>query len=175
MTEIDLRKKKYTLLGLNQKIERKIKKLFSKLKEKKLTISTFESCTGGCLVNELTNIPGASEFVKGGIVAYWTEIKIKFGISKKIIEKHSVYSKEVALSMAKKAREKFKTEIGVGITGTLSRKDPQYPEKEVGVIFIGISFLKNNLTLKLLLSEKKRNLAKKIIIDQILDILLLNL
>ena len=175
MIEIDLRKKKYTLLGLNKKIERKIKKFFLKLKEKKLTISTFESCTGGCLVNELTNIPGASEFVKGGIVGYSTEIKIKFGISKRIIEKHSVYSKEVALSMAKKAREKFKTEIGVGITGTLSRKDPQYPEKQIGLIFVGISLLKNNLTLKILLSEKKRSLAKKIIIDQILDILNLDL
>ena len=56
------------------------------------TISTMESCTGGAVANEITNIPGASEVLKFSAVTYSNEYKIKMGVSEEIINKYSVYS-----------------------------------------------------------------------------------
>ena len=79
--------------------------IVKKLIEKKLTISTMESCTGGGIANEITNISGASEVLKVSYVTYSNEAKIKFGVPEKIIEKYTVYSKETAIEMAKAAKE----------------------------------------------------------------------
>ena len=61
------------------------------LKKKGLTISTMESCTGGGVVNALTNVPGASEVLQFSAVTYSNEYKVKMGVSKEIIDKYSVY------------------------------------------------------------------------------------
>ena len=70
------------------------------LKEKK-TISTMESCTGGCVANAITNISHASEVFKFGAVTYSNEYKIKMGVNENIIKKYSVYSMNVAKEMSK--------------------------------------------------------------------------
>jgi len=125
---------------MEKKIEKEIKNLMKLLKKKGLFLATMESCTGGALINAITNIPGASEITRGGIVAYSTEQKIYFGVPKEKINKYSVYSKEVVIEMAKIAQKKFNSQIGVGITGVLSRKDPNYPEKEIGKVYFAIAF-----------------------------------
>ena len=53
------------------------------------TISTMESCTGGALVNAITNIPGASEVLKFSAITYSNEYKIKLGVDSKIIDKYT--------------------------------------------------------------------------------------
>ena len=55
------------------------------------TVSTMESCTGGAVVNAITNIPGASQVLKYSAVTYCNEFKIKMGVSKDVIDKYSVY------------------------------------------------------------------------------------
>ena len=87
------------------------------------TVSTMESCTGGCIANEITNVPGASDIFKFGAVTYANEFKIKMGVDSKIIDKYSVYSMETAVDMAKKITSFTLSDYGIGVTGKLKRKD----------------------------------------------------
>jgi PncC family amidohydrolase len=142
------------------------------LKKKKIFLATMESCSGGALIDAITNIPGASEITRGGIVAYSTEQKIFFGVSKDLIKKYSVYSPEVAMAMAKLAQKHFNSQIGVGITGILSRKDPKNPKKKVGQVDVAIAFNKKNLVRRFLFPpQKNRERDKTLVVWQTLEMI----
>ncbi|MBA2322956.1 MAG: competence/damage-inducible protein A [Pseudonocardiales bacterium] len=82
------------------------------------TIALAESCTGGLLSGRLTERPGSSEYVAGGVVAYSNEAKVALlGVPAELIEAHGAVSPEVALAMADGARERFGADMGVAITG----------------------------------------------------------
>ena len=87
------------------------------------TISTMESCTGGGVVNAITNIPKASEILKFSAVTYSNEFKIKMGVDANIIEKYTVYSIETAMEMSKNISLFTNSSYGIGITGKLNRPD----------------------------------------------------
>lgn len=87
------------------------------------TISTMESCTGGALVNAITNVEGASNVIKYSAVTYSNEFKIKMGVSSEIIDKYTVYSIEVAKEMSKRISLFADSDYGVGITGKLNKSD----------------------------------------------------
>lgn len=91
--------------------------------EKKMTIATMESCTGGFVASSITDIDGSSSVLKFSAVTYSNEYKIKMGVSKDIIDKYSVYSMNVAREMAKKISDFANSDIGVGITGKINRID----------------------------------------------------
>ena len=78
-----------------------MERVIQKLIEDNKTISTMESCTGGGIVNAITNIPNASKVIKFSAVTYSNEFKIKMGVSSELIDKYSVYSIEVAREMAR--------------------------------------------------------------------------
>ncbi|HET9257161.1 MAG TPA: competence/damage-inducible protein A, partial [Pseudonocardiaceae bacterium] len=81
-------------------------------------IGVAESCTGGLLAARLTERPGASGYVIGGVVAYSNNAKTRLlGVPPELIERHGAVSPEVARAMADGARERFGAEIGAGITG----------------------------------------------------------
>lgn len=85
-----------------------------------LSIATMESCTGGLLASLITDIPDASKALKFSAVTYSTEYKIIMGVSKEIIDKYTVYSKETAKEMAYNISVFSSSDIGVGITGRLT-------------------------------------------------------
>lgn len=91
--------------------------------EKKMTIATMESCTGGFVASSITDIDGSSSVLKFSAVTYSNEYKIKMGVSKEVIDKYSVYSMNVAREMAKKISNFANSDIGVGITGKINRVD----------------------------------------------------
>ena len=91
--------------------------------EKKMTIATMESCTGGFVASSITDIDGSSSVLKFSAVTYSNEYKIKMGVSKEVIDKYSVYSMNVAREMAKKISDFASSDIGVGITGKINRVD----------------------------------------------------
>lgn len=91
--------------------------------EKKMTIATMESCTGGFVASSITDIDGSSNVLKFSAVTYSNEYKIKMGVSKEVIDKYSVYSMNVAREMAKKISDFASSDIGVGITGKINRVD----------------------------------------------------
>ena len=88
------------------------------LREKGMTFSAAESCTGGELAKRFTDMPGASAVFKGGVVTYTNEAKAKLlGIDPALIEEKGAVSYEVAKAMAENVRTLLGTDIGVGVTG----------------------------------------------------------
>jgi len=108
----------------------------SLLRERGLTLATMESCTGGLLASTLTDVPGSSHYFRGGLVAYATEMKIEWGVSREIIEKHGAVSAECAREMARAARERLAADIGIGVTG-VAGPEPQ-EGKKVGTVHIAL-------------------------------------
>ncbi len=99
------------------------------------TIAVAESCTGGLLAARLTNPPGASKYVLGGVVAYSNETKIdQVGVGRATIERHGAVSSEVARALAQGARERLGADLGVGITG-IAGPDGGSEEKPVGLVW----------------------------------------
>jgi nicotinamide-nucleotide amidase len=77
-----------------------------------------ESCTGGLLTARLTERPGSSAYVAGGVVSYSNEAKAELlGVDPGLIERHGAVSPEVALAMADGALERFEADLAVSITG----------------------------------------------------------
>ena len=108
------------------------------LREKKMTFSAAESCTGGELAKRFTDMPGASAFFKGGVVTYTNEAKAKLlGIDPALIEEKGAVSYEVAKAMAENVRALLGTDIGVGVTG-LAGPDGDGVH-EVGTVFVSLA------------------------------------
>jgi nicotinamide-nucleotide amidase len=110
-----------------------------KLRRRKLTLSTAESCTGGLLGNLITNVSGSSEYYMGGVVSYSNEAKIKIlNVPEEIIRNYGAVSKECAYHMAENVKSLFETDFGISITG-IAGPTGGTPQKPVGLVFIGIA------------------------------------
>lgn len=108
------------------------------LKEKNMTFSAAESCTGGELAKRFTDIPGASEFFLGGVTTYTNAAKAKLlGIDPKLIEEKGAVSREVAGEMAERVRLLLGTDMGIGVTG-LAGPDGDGVH-EVGTVFVSLA------------------------------------
>ncbi len=107
------------------------------LTERRQTLSSMESCTGGLLASTLTDTPGASTYYTGGIVSYLTEVKVESGVDPAVIREFGVISPETAEAMAKAVRERLGTDYGVGITG-VAGPDPQ-EDKPPGTVHVAVA------------------------------------
>ena len=143
------------------KIEEKVGEL---LKNKQLTISTAESCTGGGIAFSLTSVPGSSSYFKGSIVAYSNEIKNRLlGIPLKAIDKHGVVSEEIAILMAKNAMNTLKTDCAIATTG-IAGPGGGTEDTPVGTIWIAIAH-KNDIITK----QIKENFGRSININKAIE------
>lgn len=149
-----------------------IKDLVLKLIDKKKTISSMESCTGGGFANEITNIEGASDILKFSAVTYSNEYKIKMGVSKELIDKYSVYSFEVSDSMALNISEFTNSDFGVGITGKLNRVDKNNPYGEDNVVFVSVFDRENKRYYHRLVEAVRDSRCnnKELVIENVCDI-----
>ncbi len=103
------------------------------------TIAVAESCTGGLLLARLTDPPGASEYVLGGVVAYSDEAKIaQVGVPRETIEAHGAVSEQVAQALAEGARMRLGGELGVGLTG-IAGPDGGSEQKPVGLVWLCVA------------------------------------
>ncbi len=143
-----------------------MKEIIDILINKKQTISVMESCTGGMVANEITNIPGASEVFQLGIVSYSNHMKEKYGMDSKLIETYTVYSMEVAKEMARLATVNGESDYGVGITGTLNRQDPNNPTDKMNMVYFAIYDKNKNIYVEqtLSVSSLDREENKKLIL-----------
>ncbi len=92
--------------------------LVTRLKEKGLTVSVAESCTGGLISKRLTDVPGVSKVYTGGVCSYDTKIKESvLGVGAETLEKYSAVSEKTAREMAEGVRRLMKTDIGIATTG----------------------------------------------------------
>ncbi len=118
---------------------KKLNDLSKALKEKKLTIATAESATGGLIANCLTNISGSSNYLDRGLVTYSNKAKIELlDVSKSYLKKNGAVSKIVAEQMAEGARIKSGVDIAISTTG-IAGPTGGSKDKPVGTVFIGFS------------------------------------
>ena len=97
-------------------------------------IATAESCTAGLLAARLTERPGSSSYVAGGVVAYANEAKVELlGVDAELIERHGAVSEPVADAMAEGALRRFDADTAVAITG-IAGPDGGSEEKPVGTV-----------------------------------------
>ena len=105
-------------------------------RERRLTIGVAESCTGGLLGARLTAIPGSSDVVVGGVIAYANALKASLlGVGDDLLAEHGAVSEPVVRAMAIGARVATGASVGVGITG-IAGPGGGTEEKPVGTVFI---------------------------------------
>lgn len=145
------------------------RKIVEKLTKKNQTISFMESCTGGFLANEITNISGASKVLKVSIVTYSTEYKEKFGVDKNVINTYTVYSTYTAKEMANQVCDFAKSDIGIGVTGELGNTD-----NPVNKVYYAIYIRCMNcyITKELVIEKNERSKMKKDVATEVLANLL---
>jgi nicotinamide-nucleotide amidase len=78
------------------------------------TLGSMESCTGGLFASTVTDVPGASQFFRGGIVSYWTDMKMEQGVDPEVIEEFGAISPETALAMARAAATALRPTTALG-------------------------------------------------------------
>lgn len=109
------------------------------LKEKKESLATAESCTGGNIAKIITSVAGSSNYFLGSIVAYQAFVKInELNVDEEIIANHSVVSAQVAEAMAKGIRKKFNSDYAIATTGNAG-PTTDLTDKTVGTVFIAIA------------------------------------
>ena len=114
--------------------------VYELLKEKNLTITTAESCTGGLLAGKIINVSGASDVYKEGFVTYSDEAKMKdLGVSKETLEKFSAVSSQCAEEMARGAAKAAGADVSVVTTG-IAGPEGGSEENPVGTVYIGVYY-----------------------------------
>lgn len=107
------------------------------LKEKGLTVSTMESCTGGMLAARFINVAGASDVFKAGYTTYSDEAKHKIlGVKKTTLEQYTAVSAEAAMEMVLGSALQIVPDVAISITG-IAGPDGGTAEKPVGLVYIG--------------------------------------
>jgi nicotinamide-nucleotide amidase len=101
-----------------------------------LTLATAESCTGGLVAARLTSIPGSSDVVLGGVVAYANAVKeAELGVPPEVLERHGAVSAETAAAMARGVRQRLGADVAVSVTG-VAGPDGGTAEKPVGLVYV---------------------------------------
>ena len=103
------------------------------------TLATAESCTGGLLGKQITDLPGSSAAYLGGVISYSNEVKQKLlGVSAADLSAFGAVSEPVARQMAEGVRRTVGSDYGVGITG-IAGPGSDGTQKPVGLVYIGVS------------------------------------
>jgi nicotinamide-nucleotide amidase len=131
------------------------------LRDKKQTVCTAESCTGGKIASLITSVAGSSDYFKGSVVAYANSVKSDIlGVSEELISKHGAVSKEVVSEMAENARKLFTTDYCIatsGVAGPGGGSDI----KPVGLVWLAVSSQAGVVTDKLIFgTDRQTNIQR---------------
>ena len=134
------------------------------------TVAAAESLTGGLVVAGLTTVPGASYAVRGGIVAYATDLKAALlGVDQAMLDEHGAVYPGVAAAMADGARQRLNATFGVGTTG-VAGPDPQ-DGQPVGTVHIAVS-ADGDTVVRTLALDGDRDRIRRLTVEQSLALLL---
>ncbi len=118
------------------------------LRERKQTLCTAESCTGGKIAHLLTTVPGSSDYYRGSVIAYDNNIKKDLlKVSQRLLEKSGAVSEEVVISMAEGARELMHTDFCIATSG-IAGPDGGTSDKPAGTLWIAVASKKNTIAEK---------------------------
>ena len=114
------------------------------LKQKKMTLSVAESCTGGLIGHRITSVAGSSEYFDRSVVVYSNKAKTELlDIPKRILSRYGAVSEKTAILMAEGIRKKSGTDLGLAVTG-IAGPGGGSPEKPVGTVWIALSSPQGN-------------------------------
>ena len=131
------------------------------LQERGWTLAVAESCTGGLILDRLTNVPGSSAYVERGYVTYSNAAKVRdLQVPATLIEKHGAVSKEVAIAMAEGARKAAGTTFGLSTTG-IAGPSGATPDKPVGLVYVGYADAEASLAVRFTLGEGRRRVKER--------------
>lgn len=138
------------------------------LVDRKLTIATAESCTGGMVAAALINYPGISSVFMEGAVTYSNEAKInRLGVKKETLDKYGAVSREIAAEMACGIAKTAGTSIGLSTTG-IAGPDGGSEEKPVGLVYVGL-YINGEVKTKMLKLSGDRQKVRTRATMQLLD------
>jgi nicotinamide-nucleotide amidase len=125
------------------------------LRERSLTLSIAESCTGGYLSHLITSVPGSSDYFMGSMIPYSYEIKMQqLGVKPETLQQYGAVSEPTIIEMANQVRLKFNTDIGVATSG-IAGPGGATPEKPVGTVWIACADKNKTVAKKLQLSKDR--------------------
>ncbi len=131
------------------------------LVERKLTLAIAESCTGGLIIDRVTNTPGSSSYFERGMIVYSDNSKIaELGVPASLITVHGAVSREVAEAMALGIRTTANVDIGISTTGIAGPAGGS-EEKPVGLVWIGFSDKKETLALRFTFPGNRRGVKER--------------
>ena len=144
--------------------------VITRLRQKGLTLSAAESCTGGLIAKRLTDVPGASAAFLGGVVSYTNAVKAGvLGVPRDLLEQYGAVSEPVARAMAEGVRRLTGSDLAVSVTG-LAGPDGDDRGNPVGTVYLGLSLPGETLVRRLALGGDRsriRLLAASSALDMI--------
>ncbi|MCC6720990.1 MAG: competence/damage-inducible protein A [Bacteroidia bacterium] len=150
--------KKNIVSNEDLKYEEIICKIF---KEKKITLATAESCTGGYISHLITSVPGSSEFFKGSVVSYDNSIKTNvLGVEKDILANQGAVSEECVIHMAEGVLKKFEVDFSVSTSG-IAGPGGETIDKPVGLVWIAVSSKNKTISKKYRFSGTRFTVIQK--------------
>lgn len=131
---------------------------------KRLTISTAESCTGGLIASRLINYPGVSSVFMEGAVTYSNEAKMScLGVKAETLEKYGAVSSQTAVEMAEGIARTAKTDVGISVTGIAGPGGGTH-EKPVGLVYLGLYIKGSVKTMELNLSGDRQYIRNRTVV-----------
>ncbi len=125
------------------------------LTEKNMTIAVAESCTGGRISDMITDVPGCSDYMLGGVIAYANDTKTnQLGVSGKDLGAYGAVSSRVAIQMAKGVADRLEASVGVSSTG-IAGPGGGTAEKPVGTVWMGFCIGKEQFAIKGIFTEDR--------------------
>ena len=144
-----------------EKINKQSEILFHNCLEKKLTVTTAESCTGGMIASSIVSISGSSAIFKSSVVTYSNEMKNKIlNIPLKSINENGAVSKVIAYTMAYNVLDLMNSDISIAVTG-IAGPGGGSKNKPVGLVYIGIGTKQNIVTKRYLFKGNRLKIRQE--------------
>ena len=150
-----------------EKINKQSEILFHNCLEKKLTVTTAESCTGGMIASSIVSVSGSSAIFKSSVVTYSNEMKSKIlNIPFKSINENGAVSKVIAYTMAYNVLDLMNSDISIAVTG-IAGPGGGSKNKPVGLVYIGIGTKQNIVTKKYLFKGNRLKIRQETTLESL--------
>jgi nicotinamide-nucleotide amidase len=144
------------LAGEDPAVAELVLALADALRQRRWTLATAESCTGGLVGSLITQVPGSSAYYVGGVVSYADSAKVALlGVPRDLLAAHGAVSAPVAEAMARGVRTKLAADLALSITGVAGPGGGS-AEKPVGLVYIGLATVESVASRRLMLSGDRR-------------------
>ena len=150
-----------------EKINKQSEILFHNCLEKKLTITTAESCTGGMIASSIVSVSGSSAIFKSSVVTYSNEMKSKIlNIPLTLINENGAVSKVIAYTMAYNVLDLINSDISIAVTG-IAGPGGGSKNKPVGLVYIGIGTKQNIVTKRYLFKGNRLKIRQETTLESL--------